>query len=250
MHRGMPLKVSYGMGVDSTAMLIEMHKRGVEVDLILFADTGGEKRETYAYLPIINKWLERSGMPPVIVVKRNGMDASLYDECLRKSILPSISYGYKSCSLKWKVTPQQRYCLREWPLAQVTWRLGGKVLVAIGMDNGGRDCKRSSYANANAKPDKRYDYWYPLQEWGIDREACVRTIQDAGLPVPPKSSCFFCGSMRKPEIVALPLDLREKAVALERKAKPGLRSVNGLGRRFSWEDYLDELEYAAQGDMP
>ena len=36
-----PLVVAYGLGVDSTAMLIEFASRGIKPDLILFADTGG-----------------------------------------------------------------------------------------------------------------------------------------------------------------------------------------------------------------
>ena len=40
-----PIVVAYGMGVDSTAMLIGMYLRGLRPDLILFADTGGEKPE-------------------------------------------------------------------------------------------------------------------------------------------------------------------------------------------------------------
>lgn len=52
---------NYGMGVDSTAMIVGMHARGERPDLILFADTGGEKPETYAYLPHINAWLEARG---------------------------------------------------------------------------------------------------------------------------------------------------------------------------------------------
>ena len=41
-----PLVVAYGLGVNSTAMLGEFANRGVRPDLILFADTGGEKPET------------------------------------------------------------------------------------------------------------------------------------------------------------------------------------------------------------
>jgi len=37
----MTLIVAYGAGTNSTAMLIEMQKRNVIPDLILFADTGG-----------------------------------------------------------------------------------------------------------------------------------------------------------------------------------------------------------------
>ena len=44
------LVVAYGLGMDSTAMLIEFPPRGIRPDLILFADTGCEKPETYLYL--------------------------------------------------------------------------------------------------------------------------------------------------------------------------------------------------------
>src|SRR6516162_3721221 len=37
-----PLVVAYGLGVDSTAMLIELAHRDIRPDLILFADTNGE----------------------------------------------------------------------------------------------------------------------------------------------------------------------------------------------------------------
>jgi len=58
-----PVCYCYGMGVDSTAMLEGMAKHGIEVnipgepsfrcyrpDLITFADTGSEKRQTYLYV--------------------------------------------------------------------------------------------------------------------------------------------------------------------------------------------------------
>jgi hypothetical protein len=38
-----PLVVAYGLGVDSTALLVEFARRGLRPDLVLFADTGGEK---------------------------------------------------------------------------------------------------------------------------------------------------------------------------------------------------------------
>ena len=37
--------VGYGAGTDSTAMLVGLWQRSVPVDLILFADPGGEDRE-------------------------------------------------------------------------------------------------------------------------------------------------------------------------------------------------------------
>lgn len=33
---------------------------------------------------------------------------------------------------------------------------------------------------------------FPLLDLGFHRSDCRKTITDAGLPIPPKSSCFFC----------------------------------------------------------
>ena len=84
-------------------------------------------------------------------------------------------------------------------------------------------------------------YWYPLMEWGYDRERCKQIIADAGLPVPAKSACFFCPASKKHEIVWLQEhhpELVERALAIERNAQAKLTSVKGLGRSFSWGRYL------------
>src|SRR3954449_10591686 len=64
-----PLVVAYGLGVDSTALLVEFAQRGIRPDLILFADTGGAKPETYAYLPVIQDYLAGVGFPHVVTVR-------------------------------------------------------------------------------------------------------------------------------------------------------------------------------------
>src|SRR5262245_57102805 len=111
---GDPLVVAYGLGVDSTAMLVEFAKRGIRPALILFADTGGEKPETYAYLDVIRPYLAAAGFPDVTVVryqpKRAAYD-TLEGQCLHTGTLPSLAYGGKSCSLKYKRYPQDRYIL-------------------------------------------------------------------------------------------------------------------------------------------
>src|SRR5438874_11115667 len=94
-----PLVVAYGLGVDSTAMLVEFSFRGIRPDLILFADTGGEKPETYAYLPVIQSYLASLGFPPIVTVRYQPRWAA-YDtlevQCLHTGTLPSLAYGGKS----------------------------------------------------------------------------------------------------------------------------------------------------------
>src|ERR1035441_4621830 len=56
---------SYGGGVNSTAMLLGLAERSETVDLILFADTGGEKPETYAYVRRFAHYLSKISMPAI-----------------------------------------------------------------------------------------------------------------------------------------------------------------------------------------
>ena len=242
-----PLAVAYGAGVDSTAMLVGFVGRRIRPDLITMADTGNERPETYDYLPIIQRYLRRVGFPPVTVVRyqvqhpKHGHYATLEEQCLVNECLPSFAYGWKKCSLKWKRGPQDKFC-KTWPPAVQAWAEGRKVLKAIGYDAGPADTRRR--CNWKLEDDDRYHYWYPLQDWNWDRDECKRQIAAAGLPVPMKSACWFCPAMRKSEILWLARehpDLFKRAVQMEQVARNGrnaLRTVAGLGRRFSWEEFV------------
>lgn len=221
-----PLIVAYGLGVDSTAALIEMHTRDIRPDAILFADTGDEKQETYNYLPIINAWLKSVGFPQVTVVRYQPVNfknwppyATLGENCLTNGTLPSLAFGFKSCSLKWKVVPQNKWA-ETWPMAVDYWRSGGKVKKMIGYDASPKDKKR--YAHSQGLEDDKYEYWYPLIEWNMDREACKRAIIATGLPVPPKSACKFCPATQPEELHRHRKDYLRYIVMMEARAKPRL----------------------------
>src|SRR5262245_17689139 len=127
---GCPLAVAYGLGLDSTALLIEFATRGIRPDLILFADTGGEKPEPYAYLPVIQQYLAGVGFPPVVTVRYTPARAAyrtLEEQCLHTQTLPSLAYGGKSCSLKYKRTPQDKYILARYPPGELL--RGGRRVV-------------------------------------------------------------------------------------------------------------------------
>lgn len=227
------LSVSFGGGVNSTAMLVEMFRRSMRPDVILFADTGGERPETYGCLKKVSDWCVAHGFPVITTVrhesKKHG-DKTLEDECLRSQSLPSIAYGFKRCSLKWKVAPQDKW-FNAWDKARDIWSIGGKIQKMIGYD-------ASEERRAKIAADEKYAYSYPLIEWGIYREDCVAICNSEGLPT-AKSSCFFCPSMKKWEIRELAKtnpELMERALKIE--ANANLTSVAGLGRSFSWRDLL------------
>ena len=202
-------------------MLVGLWRHHVPVDLILFADPGAEQPHTYAYLDTMSRWLENHGMPAITRVwytEKNGQRLTLEQECLRSGTLPSIAYGYKKCSLKHKVAPQEKFCRHYQPCIDA-WEKGEKVVKFIGYDAG---------------------------------KDCIQAIRDAGLPLPGKSSCFFCPSMKRWEIRTLyhryP-DLLRRALAIEDAAMPNLTSVRGLGRNWAWRDFIcaDENQLAIPG---
>ena len=231
--------VSFGGGTNSAALLIGLYKHKIPIDLITFADTGAEHPHTYQFIEIINQWLAEHGMPQITVVQyvdRYGNRLSLETECLRSHTLPSIAYGHKRCSQKHKIAPQEKFC-NNYPPCRKVWSRGKKVVKFIGYDAG--EHYRSDKVLLRDLADPKYSKWYPLMEWGWDREACIRAIEAAGLPQPGKSSCFFCPSMRAEEIIDLREhypDLFRRALALEDNARANLKTVQGLGRNYSWRE--------------
>jgi hypothetical protein len=99
-----PVLAAWGAGTDSTAMLIEMIENGEPVDQVLFADTGDEHPRTYAFIPIFRAWLEERSVT-VTIVRNEVRDfkqwppyATLGENCITNGTLPSIAFGFSSCS--------------------------------------------------------------------------------------------------------------------------------------------------------
>lgn len=236
--------VSYGAGTNSTAMLVGLYERGENPDLILFADTGGERPETYNHLNLVSAWCEKVGFPRIITVmqvKETGENNPLYELCIEKKMLPSIAYGYKTCSQKHKIAPQDKY-VNNWQPAKDIWSSGAKVTKLIGYDADETHRTHKDYTS------DKYNFRYPLVEWDWGREECIEAISRAGLPQPGKSACFFCPSSKPKEILALKKNHPELlGMALKMEKNANLTSIKGLGRSFAWSDLIKFSE--AQFEM-
>jgi 3'-phosphoadenosine 5'-phosphosulfate sulfotransferase (PAPS reductase)/FAD synthetase len=128
-----PVVLAYGIGVDSTALLIEKHARGEAPDLCLSADTGVEKPATYAYLDLIRPWMRDRGIPFELVsytpkrFKHWPPYYGILEMCLTNATLPSKSLGGSSCSLKYKKAPQDAYLARWKPARRLGPRSAGRT---------------------------------------------------------------------------------------------------------------------------
>lgn len=268
----------FGAGVDSTAMMVALHEAGIRPDVITFADTGGEKPETIAHLHKMQAVLRRWGWPPIEVCKKIPLAKTgytdLFGNCMANETLPSLAFGMKSCSQKWKHAIQDQLikgaksgpnACEPHPVWMQAQAEGKRIVKLIGYDCGKADMRR---AKAVVPADSDFDYAYPLQLIGWSRSDCVAAIEKAlgAEYVPIKSACFFCPASKQWELFWLAAqhpELLEKALHMERNALTGRHSrfdvvefgatweqlVNtadrfpsssttvGLGRSFAWNQW-------------
>lgn len=214
--------VSYGGGKNSTAMCIWLVENRLPFDFAVFSDTGNEMPETYAYLNIMKKYLDKAGVPLVVVRVRSG--ESLSDRCMRRKVIPSEVWRW--CTRDMKVTPIHAFYRS----------LKCHIYQYMGIDYG--EVRRM-------KPPK-VDYvtnLYPLIDHRIDRAGCADIIRNAGLPVPIKSGCYLCpfnNSDRWAEIHKKHPELYEHSMKIEENGKhfgsqtlaPGKITLRALAKRM------------------
>ena len=192
--------LSFGGGVNSVALMVLLLRENMPLDEAIFSDTGGEVPETYEYLEIAKDYLAERGVPLTLVAKKG---TSLYDTAWRREVFPSAIWRWSTRDFK--VTPILRHYRS----------LGMHVnqYLAIARDE------------IQRMKDSRVDYvtnLFPLIDRDITRAGCIEIIQQAGLPIPQRSSCFFCpfnSVDRWRWIYDNHPELYEKAMALEENSK-------------------------------
>lgn len=200
--------LSYGAGVNSTAMILLMEDacefRDVFPQLhIVFADTGAENPETYAYLKTMDAYLFERGQRIV----RVSAEKTLLEMCHERHFLPSRLNRW--CTVEAKLNPLWDYEQEAFSLDPQSDAV--QLVRYIGIDAG--------EAHRVRVPGQRYiHHRYPLIEYDLNRTACQRLIEKRGLPVPRKSGCFFCPFTSRYELAKLSIehpDLFQAALHLE-----------------------------------
>lgn len=193
--------VSYGGGINSTAMIVYLVKNKFPLDYVVFSDTGNEMPETYEYLKIIQKYLMKKRIPFKIVKVRN--NTSLSDRCLKRKVIPSQIWRW--CTRDMKVTPIHAFYRK----------LHAHIYQYMGID----------YDEVHRMKPAKVDYvtnLYPLIDYKIGREECVNLIKKARLPIPIKSGCYMCpfnNMDRWAEIHKNHPDLYRHAIKIEENSK-------------------------------
>jgi hypothetical protein len=242
----LPIVVAFGGGTNSTAMLCGFRERDIKPDLICFADTGGELPHTYEHVATMSaKCLEWWGMEIEIVRKLyRGEFEGLEAECNRGRRLPSLAYGFKGCSVKFKGEPQDRR-IRQWMDA------GGVKLIrkAIGFDLSEAHRMREKYDKPQpiGGRGRQFLVWFPLIDWRWYRADCYAAIARHGIKQPGKSSCFFCPAMKRVEILRLRAEhpeYYERALVMEGNLDVRGR-VRGLSMGVPWSELVSASDEQA-----
>lgn len=242
--------ISYGGGVQSTALVVLAATGQLHADVAMFANVGddSERVETLAYVrDVAIPWAGERGFEVVEVqaVHRSGPHKGEPRTLLGELERPeSRSFGIpvrmsngapgtRRCTDTFKI----RVVARELRWRGASSEHPGELMIGISVDEIERardalDPRHSEYRRA-----------YPLLDLGLSRSQCAQVIRDAGLPVPPKSACWFCPFHRPSTWAEMRRDepeLFDRAQHLEdslneRRARLGKDSVwlTRFGRRLS-----------------
>lgn len=186
--------LSFGAGVNSTAILALIYKKELEYHnlKIVFSDTGCEKPSTYCHIKKMQSLFD------IDIIKSDL--GNLYDYCFDKKVVPLRMFRW--CTDKFKIRPINKW-VKENDL--------DNAIKIIGFCSGEEN--RVKY-NENVE--------YPLIDMGIDRNECKKIIESVGWDIPDKSGCYICPFQKKLEWIALlknDIDLFNKVVDLENNTK-------------------------------
>lgn len=214
--------ISYGGGVQSTALIVLAATGQIEpVDAAIFSNVGddSEHPDTLDYVrQIMTPWAAKRGIP-VHELKRtlkDGTTQTLWQRMMDHTGTtlrePIPVYGYsgapmsRSCTVDHKIKVLGKWIKKNAEDLPVT------VLIGISSDE---------HQRANKGKNEKWEIrTYPLLDLNLSRNDCAEIIKKAGLPVPPKSSCFYCPFHTLQTWAELKRDrpdLFDKAQALEDK---------------------------------
>ncbi|GGZ78845.1 phosphoadenosine phosphosulfate reductase [Streptomyces rubiginosohelvolus] len=190
-----PLRsISYGGGVQSTALLVLAAQGRIDFRTFLMANVGDDSEhpgtlrylEEYARPFAADHDIELAVLDRVMV--RSGETRTLYGQLTKEGSrslaipvrMSNGAPGTRSCTADFKI----KVIGRELKRRGATKEAPATVGIGISLDEIHRANKR--------RCEPHEEIVYPLLELGLRRVDCARIIREAGLPVPPKSSCWFC----------------------------------------------------------
>lgn len=194
--------LNLGAGRQSVALLAMALAGEIPMpDLVIHADTGHERKQTYQYMEqIVGPRCQAAGLPLLIVSNGN----------IRQDTLRSVREGTRIANAPYfvdkgngKKGKLNRLCTSEYKIVPITRAIRSHLGIAKGFPVHtkahpihveqwiGIATEESKRANGNSGL-----VWstlrYPLIELGMSTADCIAKIKELGWPVPVKSACIAC----------------------------------------------------------
>jgi hypothetical protein len=192
----MTLKVfSFGGGVQSTACLVLAAQGKIDYQTFLFCNVGedSENPDTLVYVEEIAKpyaALHGLAFHELRKIRRDGTPDTIYQRLMRAdhSIgipihMSNSAPGRRACTYDFKIAVCAKWLRQHGATAD------NPAMVGLGISLDEFHRMRSDSGIPYEK------LAYPLMDEvcpRLDRAGCFSVIRSAGLPPPPKSSCYFC----------------------------------------------------------
>ena len=194
--------ISFGGGVQSTAMAILAAQGKIEVDAFVFVDTGFEQSIVFDFLHTHTQpMLDKAGIP-FYIAKTKDYAASFGDVKMPPFFANNKGTEGRTpafCSHKWKREVFNRFCNK---------KFGAKsydVLFGFSTDE--------IHRAARMKVSKKWNPVFPLLDLQMRRGDCIALVQREFNVEPPRSSCWMCPNHRQDEWAkVMQSDDREKVI--------------------------------------
>ena len=237
---------SHGGGVQSTAVQILAAQGRVQYDAFLFCNVGADSENpaTLEYIEKVAKPFAEKSVQNFIELqrhKRSGEVETLYGRIMqtRRSVpipvrMSNGAPGHRTCTADFKIRIVAKW-LKEHGATKDNPAIVG---LGISLDELHRARTDSGIAWQTLE--------YPLIDLRLTRNACMNIIAAAGLPMPPKSSCYFCPFHSPVEWQRIKRETPElffKAVAIEKRInEKRINEKLGRGDEVWLHPYLRPLE--------
>lgn len=210
---------AFGGGVQSMAALVLAAQGRIAFDMFLFSNVGDDSEHpgTLAYF-------DQYAAP---FAKQHGLDLRMIWRTRRTGEVETLwqrltKPGSRSLPIPVRMSngaPGTRSCTADFKIRVIGSWLKAHGASATHPATVGIGISLDEIHRANSRRTEPYErIVYPLLDLRLRRSDCMRIIRDAGLPVPPKSSCFFCPFHREGtwlEMRRTDPDLFERACQLE-----------------------------------
>lgn len=175
--------LSYGGGVNSSALLFHIWENKHPLDIVLFADTGEETKETYETVQRMIKQCAKKNIEFVTVKSKYG---NMYDYYYKNKSVMSVMR--RDCTAKFKIAP-----IRQYLRSRYGKKARFKLYIGIASEE---------YHRMRTSDVKYIENLYPLIESNIDRDKCKEILIKNNFKA-IKSGCVGCPFRPKKEWVDL-----------------------------------------------